>query len=112
MSNIEIIGNNTNTMVVLESNDKIKYSIDIDTIKHSITIKNMLEDTEDDGNNIYIPNIKSDTFKKVLIFCDYIQNNNEDLQALNTWAQDRTYTIPLSQWFTDYINIQYKELLW
>jgi hypothetical protein len=107
MSNIETIGNNTDKMIILTSNDNISYSSDIKTVYQCITIKNMLEDLGDEGDfPIPIPNVKGNILKKVLIFCDYIKNNSEDSQLLEEWTADRTFTIQLSHWFSDFIMVE------
>jgi hypothetical protein len=111
MSTTEIIGNNTGKMLTLTSNDNFNFSIDIDTAKHSTTIKNMLEDLgNEDDSPIPLSNINGYILRKVLIFCDYIQNNSEEYEALKKWTDDRAFTIPLSQWFSDYINVEQAEL--
>jgi hypothetical protein len=107
MSNIETIGNNTNKMMTLVSKDGTIFYIDIETVKQSITIKDMLDSLGDeDDAPIPIPNVEGSTMKKVLTFCDYVRNNAEATQNLENWNNDRTYTVPLPQWFSDFITVE------
>jgi S-phase kinase-associated protein 1 len=111
MSSIETIGNNTDKMVTLISKDGISYSVDINTVIHSLTIKNILDDLGYEGDvPIPIPTVNGDVLKKVLIFCDYIQHNPEDTQHLEQWTEDRTFIISLRQWFSDFISVDQKNL--
>lgn len=111
MSNIETIGNNTETMIILMSNDGGCYSVDINTVKQCNTINNMLESLGDESDEpIPLPTIKGTTLKKVMTFCDYVRTNAEDAQNLEHWTNDRTFVVQLSQWFSDYINVEQVEL--
>jgi hypothetical protein len=105
MSNIETIGNNTDKMMTLMSSDGISFSISIDTVNQSITIKHMLECLDND-DPIPIPNVNGDILKKVFTFCDYVHYNSEDVRLLEEWTNDRTFTVPLPQWFSNFITVE------
>ncbi len=110
MSSIKTIGNNINQSVVLISNEGDKFEVDISVVSHSNTIKDMIEVfTQDEP--IPLTTINSAITEKVMIFCDYIQNNPEDLEKLKTWLEDNTFTYPLPQWFDEFISVEQTILL-
>jgi S-phase kinase-associated protein 1 len=99
-----------NNMCVLSANDGVNITIPLNVAKVSITISNMLEDLGDMGqegedNIIPVPNVNGAILKKIYTFCDYIYNNPIELQNLQTWLDDKTFTVPLHQWFNDYLNV-------
>lgn len=47
--------------------------VDLDVIKQSVILKNMIEDTGKDGE-INIPNIENKILKKVLQYCEHYKN--------------------------------------
>jgi S-phase kinase-associated protein 1 len=91
--------------VVLISKEGVELKVDINTATQSITIKELLENFGEDLQSVPLTNLTADTIEKVMIFCDYIQNNPDEAGALSNWLEDRTFTVPLSKWFYDYINI-------
>ncbi len=98
-----------NNMCILAGNDGIDIKIPLEIAKVSITISNMLEDLgeidENEDNIIPIPGVNGAILTKIYTFCEYIHNNPTELEHLQTWLDDKTFTVPLSQWFNDYLNV-------
>ncbi len=108
------MGTSSYYMCVLSANDGVNISVPIDVAKISITIKNMMEDigdTEEDNNIVPIPVVNGAILQKIYIFCNYIHNNPSELDNLNLWLDDTTYTFQLSQWFIDYLNVDQETML-
>ncbi len=104
------IGNNNEEMIVLNAKDGINVSVPLSVAKISITIKNMLEDLgemveEGHENSIPIPGVDGAILAKIYTFCDYIHTNPTELENLQIWLDDKTFTVPLSQWFNEYLNV-------
>jgi hypothetical protein len=100
----------TDNMCILSANDGINITVPLDIARVSITISNMLEDLgemgqEGEDNIIPIPNINGAVLNKIYTFCEYIHNNPMELQNLQTWLDDKTFTVPLSKWFNEYLNV-------
>ncbi len=110
MSQMMTIGNNNEEMIVLNAKDGINVSVPLSVAKISITIKNMLEDLgemveEGHENSIPIPGVDGAILAKIYTFCDYIHTNPTELENLQIWLDDKTFTVPLSQWFNEYLNV-------
>jgi len=61
-------------LVKLESGDNQIFEVDINVAKQSVTIKNLIEVMGEDTETeqvIPVPNVSSDTLKKVLVFCEH-----------------------------------------
>jgi S-phase kinase-associated protein 1 len=104
-----------NNMCILTANDGVQINVPIEVAKISITIKNMLEDLDEmygstDENAIPIPTINGPILEKIMTFCDYIYHNQTELENLNIWLNDKTFTVPLSHWFVEYLNIDQQTL--
>jgi S-phase kinase-associated protein 1 len=100
----------TANMCVLNACDGVNVIVPLDVAKVSITIRNMLEDLGDivednQDNSIPIPGVKGATLDKIYNFCNYIHTNQMELDALMTWMDDKTYTVPLPEWYNEYLNI-------
>ncbi len=112
MSQMMTIGNNNanEEMIGLIAKDGIIVSVPMSIAKISLTIKNMLEDLGDvigegQDNTIPIPNVNGIILAKIYTFCDYIHNNPSELENLQTWLDDKTFTFQLAKWFNEYLNV-------
>ncbi len=109
MSNIKTIGNITGNMLTLISKEGQGFSIDINSSKLCMTVTDMLDNLGIESDEpIDTRSVDSATLEKVLIFCDYIQNNPDKAEELTKWTDDRTFTIPLDEWFVNYITVDQK----
>jgi S-phase kinase-associated protein 1 len=100
----------TDNNCILNAGDGVNVIVPLDVAKISITIRNMLEDLgdmlEDNQDNIIpIPGVKGAILDKIYIFCNYIHTNPQELEALMTWTDDKTYTVPLPEWFNEYLKM-------
>jgi S-phase kinase-associated protein 1 len=107
MSQMTTTANNT---CVLNAVDGVNVIVPLDVAKISITIRNMLEDLgetlgEDEDNIIPVPGVKGTILNKIYYFCNYIHTNPQELDALTAWLDDKTYTIPLPEWYNEFLNI-------
>ena len=94
-------------MISIISKDNKLFSINIESIKISNTIKNMLEDLgEQSDEAIPIFTINGSILEKVLIFCDYVYNNPRELDFFQMWANDKSFAIPIPEWFKDFISVE------
>lgn len=105
MSSIKTIGNINDESVVLISNDGEHFKVNVSTANHSNTIKDMIEIFTEDGP-IPLPKLSGTIVEKVMIFCDYIENNPDELDKLKPWLDDTTFIHPLPKWFSDFIDVK------
>ncbi|KAI8112176.1 hypothetical protein M9434_003500 [Picochlorum sp. BPE23] len=93
----------TISKVLLSSSEGKTFEVDEKVASMSITIKEMIEDVEDAGDVVPLPNVKSDILEKVIQFCShYVQClhdagvteekdlPNEEKQDLDKWNKDFT----------------------
>lgn len=83
-------------IIKLESNDNKIFEVKKEIAEKSLTIKNMLDDLDDENENDIIPlmNVKGDILKKVIEFCEYWYNNESDMTNIDTY----TVKEDLSKW--------------
>lgn len=91
-------------MITLIGKDSVNIQIPLNIAKMSVTIKNLLEDFNDEGN-IPISVVNGSILQKIFEFCNHIHTNQEDFNNVKAWIDDKSFTLPLSQWFDDYMNV-------
>ena len=97
----------TNTIIVtLMDNTRIPFNIEV--IKESLTIKNIIEDIEsDDAVPVYNDSCNATIMLKIKEFLEYIYAHPSDKLSLQEFINTRGHTT-ISQWFHDFINVEQK----
>ena len=102
----------SNTMVILVSNDKQEFQVEKQVVLQSILIKNILEDLDQEETpTIPLPNIKGQTLKKVLEYCeqhrdDEVDENKSEEERFDVSKLDKV----ISEWDKSYIDVEDEDL--
>jgi hypothetical protein len=99
----------TNTIIVtLMDNTRIPFNIEV--IKESLTIKNIMEDIEsDDDVPVYNESCNATIMLKIKDFLEYIYTHPSDKLSLQEFINTRGHTA-ISEWFIDFITVEQKML--
>jgi hypothetical protein len=99
------------TPIMIKTIDNIIIPFNVEVIKSSIIIKNIIETLDSDDNIIPLMNEKctNEVIQKIKIFLEYIYYNNIEKNALDDFITSKGYT-KISEWFHDFINMD-KQML-
>lgn len=80
------------------------FKVDVDVAKQSVILSNMMEDVGADGP-INISNIKKDTMRKVIEFCEYYKSKK--LQTIQKPLQSADLSSAITEeWYVKFIDLE------
>ncbi len=99
--------------IILRTIDNNQISININVIKNSNTIQNMINFIDSDENNIiplFNDNCTTIIIEKIKTFLEYIYSNPIEADELKQFNKTLGST-NLNQWFLDFINVENSVLI-
>ncbi len=98
--------------IILRTIDNNLISIDINIIKYSNTIKNMIDCINSDEQivHLYNDNCTSEIIQIIKTFLEYIHSHQNELNELKHFNKTLGNS-HLNQWLLDFINIENKMLI-
>jgi S-phase kinase-associated protein 1 len=102
----------TNDILIIQSADNHSFPISKEAACKSVVINDMIESLGDSSEPIPLTNscCTYDNLQKVLIFLDYIHNNQEEATKLNEWVDSKGNIGNQPDWFKNFINVD-KQIL-
>ncbi|PWN25704.1 putative negative regulator sulfur controller-3 [Jaminaea rosea] len=95
-------------MVVLETSDQERFTVDKDVAERSLLIKQMLDDLGDSDMPIPLPNVTSNVLKKVLEYCGH--HRHEPVLPTDEGEESRKRLTDISEWDQKFISVDQEML--